>query len=58
MSFLQGVGEYDYATKQNYFTLANIYKYYDTMAGKGAKGKFETDFDFHEFLFKSISHND
>lgn len=28
------------------------------MVGKGAKGKFETDFDFHEFLFKSISHND
>lgn len=58
LSFLKGVGEYDSSTKQNYFTLRDIGKFHTVMVGKGAKGKFETDFDFHEFLFKSISHND
>ena len=28
------------------------------MADKGQKNKYETDFDFHEFFFKGISHND
>ena len=28
------------------------------MLEKGHKNKFETDFDFHEFFFKSIAHND
>ena len=28
------------------------------MLEKGTKNKFETDFDFHEFFFKSIAAND
>ena len=57
LTYLKGIGEYDFKTQQYYFSIRNIYNYRNMLAGKAAKGKFETDFDFHEFFFKSISAN-
>ena len=56
--FLKGIGEYDLVDKQHYFKLRDIYKYRQMMIDKAPRNKFESDFDFHEFLFKTISRND
>ena len=58
LAFLNGVGEYDQQTKQYYFTLKDLYKYRQMMIEVAPRGVYETDIDFHEFLFKSISSND
>ena len=58
LTFLKGIGQYQFQEKQHYFTIRDVYKYRQMMVEKGAKNKFESDFDFHEFFFKSIAHND
>ena len=57
-TFLKGIGEYDFGTKQYYFTMRSLHKYREMMIEKTPKDKYEVDFDFHEFFFKSISNND
>lgn len=51
--YLKGVGEYDPDTRQHYFKLRDIYNYNQYMS----KGKHEREFDFRQFLFKTISSN-
>ena len=57
-AFLKGIGEFDNQSRQTYFTIRDVYKYRQMMMDKQHKGKFEVDFDFHEFFFKCISSND
>jgi len=53
--FLKGNSEFDFQKKEHFFTLRNIYQYRQMMQEKQDGKKFEIDYDFHNFLFKSIS---
>ena len=50
-AFLKGIGQYDQATKQYYFTIKDLYKYREMMLAAALQGKYDIDHDFHIFFF-------
>ena len=54
-SFLKGIGSYDSRSKTYFFTIYDLMHYRQILLGKCAKNKFETDYDYLNFFFKSIA---
>ena len=58
-TFLKGISsEYHRPSNQHFFTLQDLNSYRTLMLEKQDKGKYETDFDFIKFFFKTVSSDD